>query len=103
MSKEIVGYAAGAVFGNTLIKHVYHRNILWKPEPSFTISKALYDQKRQFINTIVFKVIDRCEEYRIDASLFDIHKVAYNYGNGDNYRIAIKDFGQRGKQKELGI
>lgn len=102
---NIIGFSAGAVFGNNLIKHVQHRNILWRPEPCVTISKELYDAKRPFINRITFKIFHDAnrppEVYSLPAVLFDVLKITYDYGNGKNYRVAIKDFNKQGKQSEL--
>ena len=106
MDSAVSGYPAGSVFGFTLRKHIRRQNILWRPEPSFTISKALLEAKRRYINTIVFKVFDGTkllETYTIPLARFDILKHEYNYGNGVNYRIAIKDFNKEGKQGELKL
>ena len=106
MNSTITGYPAGSVFGFTLIKHIKRHNILWRPEPSFTISKALLEAKRPYINKIVFKVFDGdklLETYAIPLARFDIQKREYDYGNGVNYRIPIKDFHKEGRQGELKI
>jgi len=106
MNDTIIGYPVGSVFGFTLIKHIRRQNILWKPEPSFTISKALLEAKRPDINKIVFKVFDGnklLETYTIPLARFDILKREYDYGNGVNYRVAIKDFHKEGRQGELKL
>jgi len=100
------GYVAGSVFGFTLIKHIQRRNILWKPTPSLTISKPLLEAKRQTVDTLVFKVFDGTkllDTYTISLAKFDILKQEYDYGNGVNYRIAIKDFHKEGRQGEMKI
>ena len=108
-SQEAVrGFPAGAVFGFNLIKHIRRRNILWRPEPSFTISKALLEAKRPYINKLTFKLYPDTsdqppEVYSIPLARFDILKIEYDYGNGLNYRIAIKDFHKEGKQGELKL
>lgn len=102
------GFPTGAVFGFNLIKHIRRHNILWKPEPSFTISKALLNEKRPHINKITFKLYpdnssQPPEVYSIPLTRFDLLKIEYDYGNGVNYRIAIKDFYKEGKQGELKL
>jgi hypothetical protein len=84
-----VGIPAGFVQDGIFIKRIWRRNILWKPVPSLTVSKPLYDELRRQFHTLRLTIIETSEVFEIPAALFDQKRITYNYGNGENYRVAI--------------
>ena len=99
----VVGVPTGCVHDGVFCKGVWYKNILWEPEPSLTIDKALYDHDRPYFRLVRITIKDRGTIYELPAELFDHLKIPYNYGNGANYRVAIQHWGKKGEQTKLKI
>jgi hypothetical protein len=80
----------GRVVNGVFQKPIVSGNILRKPERSFTFDQDVADTARgRFYKAIVF-VPDQKELYEISAEMFWQNAVSYDYGNGRNYRVAVR-------------
>lgn len=93
----------GHVKNGVLVKHIFRRNILRKPELCFTFDKVLYDQYRKFFRYIRITLAETNETYGITADEFDKTAVVYDYGNGAGYRLPIRCWALESKQVPLEV
>ena len=80
----------GRLDGDVLVKHIRACNILRVPERSFTIDKALADSLRGQFRSVRVLVAEESTQYELTASEFWELAEAYDYGNGEGYRVACR-------------
>ncbi len=99
MTELETGIPSGHIERETLIKKVKPGNVLRVPEKSFTIDQAIYDGAREYISNIC--MILENTHYELTVIEFDKYRVAYDYGNGAGYRVAIKHWRKTAEQAKL--
>ncbi len=94
------GIPSGHIEKGVLVKNWKRKNLLQQPELSFTLDKKIWDESRHFVKTLVMIVV-KTDTYWLTAAEFDKLKIAYNYGNGDGYRVAVKDWHRGSHQEQM--